>query len=113
MKKYNLRSGMILETRKGRKLFILPFSGTSESLYAFDTENSSQVNLNIWDDNLLHKFNDPGMDVIKVYALDSFRDILIDEPYEAKLIWERPSEAELKSYLEELLIKVQGVLELL
>lgn len=113
MKKYNLKSGMVLETRKGRKLLILPFSGTSESLYAFDTENSSQVNLNIWDDNLLHKFSDTSMDIVKVYALESFRDILIDEPYQAKLIWERPSDAELKAYLEELLVKVQGVLELL
>ena len=113
MKKYNLKPGMILETRKGEKLFILPYNGLSDNLYAFNVENASQVNLNIWSDSLLHKFNDPDLDTVKVYALESFRDILIDEPYQAKLLWQRPDEVELKAHLEDLLRQVQEVLELL
>ena len=45
MKKNNLKAGMVLITRGGESFLVLPYSGTSSNLYAFNTKNSNQVNL--------------------------------------------------------------------
>ena len=76
MKKNNLKAGMILITRGGESFLVLPYSGTSSNLYAFNTKNSNQVNLDIWDDNLLNKFENTAMDVIEIQAIKSFTTVL-------------------------------------
>lgn len=110
MKKNNLKAGMVLITRGGESFLVLPYSGTSSNLYAFNTKNSNQVNLDIWDDNLFNKFENTSMDVIEIQAIKSFRELVSGEITEAMSLWKRPSEAQLKLELEQLLKQVQAIL---
>lgn len=113
MKKNNLNVGMVLITRSGESFLVLPYSGTSLSLYAYNTKNSSQVNLDIWDDNLLNKYEDVTMDVVEVQAIKYFRELVSGEITEVTSLWKRPSEAQLKLELENLLRQVQEILDVL
>ena len=80
------------------------------NLYAFNTKNSNQVNLDIWDDNLFNKFENTAMDVIEIQAIKSFRELVSGEITEVMSLWKRPSEAQLKLELEQLLKQVQAIL---
>jgi hypothetical protein len=113
MKKSNLKSGMVLVTRNNESFLVLPYSGTSTNLYAFNIKNSSQVNLDIWDDNLLNKYSNSALDVVEVQAIKYFRELVSGEVTEVTSLWKRPSEAQLKLELENLLKQVQSVLGIL
>ena len=82
-------------------------------MYAYNTKNSSQVNLDIWDENLFNRFENQDMDVIEVQAIKYFRELVSGEITEVTSLWKRPSEAQFKLELENLLRQVQEVLELL
>ena len=110
MKKNNLKAGMVLITRGGESFLVLPYSGTSTNLYAYNTKNSSQVNLDIWDENLFNRFENPDMDVVEVQAIKYFRELVSGEVTEVTSLWKRPSEAQLKLELENLLKQVQSIL---
>lgn len=110
MKKSNLNTGMVLVTRNNESFLILPYSGTSTNLYAYNTKNSSQVNLDIWDENLFNRFENQDMDVIEVQAIKYFRELVSGEITEVTSLWKRPSEAQLKLELENLLKQVQAIL---
>ena len=110
MKKNNLKAGMVLITRGGESFLVLPYSGTSSNLYAIKKKNSNQVNLDIWDDNLFNKFENTSMDVIEIQAIKSFRELVSGEITEVMSLWKRPSEAQLKLELEQLLKQVQAIL---
>ena len=112
MKKSNLKAGMVLVTRNEESFIVLPYSGLSGSLYAFNTKNSSQVNLDIWNENLLNKYDNESMDVLEVRAVKSFRDLVSGEITEVTSLWKRPSDAQLKAELEDLLVKIQEILTL-
>lgn len=113
MKKSSLNTGMVLVTRNNESFLILPYSGTSTNLYAYNTKNSSQVNLDIWDENLFNRFENPDMDVVEVQAIKYFRELVSGEITEVTSLWKRPSEAQLKLELESLLKQVQSVLGIL
>ena len=113
MKKSSLNTGMVLVTRNNESFLILPYSGTSTNLYAYNTKNSSQVNLDIWDENLFNRFENQDMDVIEVQAIKYFRELVSGEITEVTSLWKRPSEAQLKLELENLLKQVQSVLGIL
>ena len=68
---------MVLVTRNNESFLILPYSGTSTNLYAYNTKNSSQVNLDIWDENLFNRFENPDMDVVEVQAIKYFIFLMI------------------------------------
>ena len=110
MKKSSLNTGMVLVTRNNESFLILPYSGTSTNLYAYNTKNSSQVNLDIWDENLFNRFENQDMDVIEVQAIKYFRELVSGEITEVTSLWKRPSEAQLKLELENLLKQVQAIL---
>ena len=110
MKKSNLKAGMVLVTRNEETYIVLPYSGLTSSLYAFNTKNSSQVNLDVWDENLLNRYDNQAMDVLEVRAIKSFRDLISGEITEVTSLWKRPSEAQLKLELENLLKQVQSIL---
>ena len=110
MKKSNLKAGMVLVTRNEETYIVLPYSGLTSSLYAFNTKNSSQVNLDVWDENLLNRYDNQAMDVLEVRAIKSFRDLVSGEITEVTSLWKRPSEAQLKLELENLLKQVQSIL---
>jgi hypothetical protein len=112
MKKSNLKAGMVLVTRNEETYIVLPYSGLTSSLYAFNTKNSSQVNLDVWDENLLNRYDNQAMDVLEVRAIKSFRDLISGEITEVTSLWKRPSDAQLKAELEELLAQIQEVLTL-
>ena len=113
MKKSSLNTGMVLVTRNNESFLILPYSGTSTNLYAYNTKNSSQVNLDIWDENLFNRFENQDMDVIEVQAIKYFRELVSGEITEVTSLWKRPSEAQLKLELENLLKQVQSILGVL
>ena len=113
MKKSSLNAGMVLVTRNNESFLVLPYSGTSTNLYAFNVKNNSQVNLDIWDDNLLNKYENSAMDVIEVQAIKYFRELVSGEITEVTSLWKRSSEAQLKLELENLLKQVQSVLGIL
>jgi hypothetical protein len=52
------------------------------------------------------------MDVLEVRAIKSFRDLISGEITEVTSLWKRPSDAQLKAELEELLSQIQEVLTL-
>ena len=110
MKKSNLKAGMVLVTRNEETYIVLPYSGLTSSLYAFNTKNSSQVNLDVWDENLLNRYDNGAMDVVEIRAIKSFRDLVSGEITEVTSLWKRPSEAQLKLELEQLLKQVQAIL---
>ena len=53
------------------------------------------------------------MDVIEVQAIKYFRELVSGEITEVTSLWKRPSEAQLKLELENLLKQVQSVLGIL
>ena len=113
MKKSSLNTGMVLVTRNNESFLILPYSGTSTNLYAYNTKNSSQVNLDIWDENLFNRFENTDMDVVEVQEIKYFRELVSGEITEVTSLWKRPSEAQLKLELENLLKQVQSILGVL
>lgn len=114
MKKSNLRAGMLIETRAGKQYFLLPYNGKSDTLYAYDLEKvTSKTNTDIWCENLIHKYKDADMDIVKVFYVESFNQILDSESSPTfNLLWTRPSEAELMECLAEIVLQLQEVLTL-
>ena len=113
MKKSNLKAGMVLITRNRESFLVLPYSGTSSSLYAFNTKNNSQINLDIWNEHLLNKYENKDMDVVEIQAIKQFRELLSGEITEVATLWKRPTDAQLKQELEKLLNQVQNILDVL
>lgn len=113
MKLYNLQAGYIVVTREDTKYLILPLSGEISELFAYSLEDSSRSSLNKWDINMYNKAGVSGDDIVEVHAIENFQDLLIIDELPTKLLWKRPNQAELMGQLQELMLQMQGVLELL
>lgn len=92
MKKADLRTGMVVETRNGNKyLVMLNPDCEGKELINFD---SGFMPLSRYNDNLMLKTGDEEFDIMKVYSVEaSICRLLRDkERMEFKLIWEREEE---------------------
>lgn len=112
MQKDNLKAGMVLETRCGIKFLLMPYSGMTNTLYAYDMTNyKDRVSLDVWSDSLIHKFLDT-MDIVNIFAIDNFREYLASGSINLGLVWSRPSREELEQYLGSLVQELKGILDL-
>lgn len=102
MKKSELKTGMIVETREGKEYVV--FIDVCKTRYVSENYNGNDsvlVNNNIWlslddyEDNMLHSGKNNSFDIIKVY-IPNHPYSFIDTSYEKSqrnLIWKRIEEA--------------------
>lgn len=111
MKKSDLKTGMVVETRNGEKyLVMLGPDCEGRELINF---GSGFMPLSRYADSLMIKTGDEGFDIMKVYSVGgSIRCLLRDkERMKFKLIWERdePKEMTLEEIEKELGYKIKIV----